>query len=299
MRGKSRTVEQELARIGGRAHGIVTRQEVLDANVSSTAIERLVQKGLLIPQYRGVYRVGHEAPCTEAEYMAAVKASGGTAVVSGRSAGWLLGLIKGPPPPPEVTTRTERRIRGIGTRRCRCLDRRDVTRVRGIPVTSVPRTLVDLAAVLTPDDLARACHEAGVRYRATPRQVEAALKRLPNARGARALRAVMHGEARATLSKLESAFLRVLRREGLPLPETNRPAGGCRVDCRWPEYRLTVELDSYQFHNSRHSWEQDRRRERQARAREDEIRRYTWADVVEDQRQMLRELRAFLTDHPA
>jgi hypothetical protein len=66
------------------------------------------------------------------------------------------------------------------------------------------------------------------------------------------------------------------------------------VDCRWPEHRLTVELDSYRFHNSRHTWEQDRLRERQARAREDEFRRYTWADVFETSEFMLNELRGLL-----
>ena len=81
---------------------------------------------------------------------------------------------------------------------------------------------------------------------------------------------------------------------------TNRPAGGRRVDCRWPEQRLTVELDGYRFHNSRHSWEQDRRREREARARGDEFRRYTYGDVTEDPTLMLAELRTLLLpiEHP-
>ena len=95
-----------------------------------------------------------------------------------------------------------------------------------------------------------------------------------------------------TLSKLESGFLTLLRKNGLALPETNRVAGGRRVDCRWPERRLTVELDGYRYHRSRHAWEQDRRREREARARGDEFRRYTYGDVLEDPALMLAELRA-------
>jgi hypothetical protein len=66
------------------------------------------------------------------------------------------------------------------------------------------------------------------------------------------------------------------------------------VDCRWPDLQLTIELDSYKFHHSRHAWEQDRRREREARARGDEFRRYTFGDVFEDRAQMLTELRALL-----
>jgi len=96
------------------------------------------------------------------------------------------------------------------------------------------------------------------------------------------------------LSRLESLFLDVVGQAGLPLPETNRPAGAFRVDCRWPAHALIVELDSYRFHNSRHSWQQDRRRERDARARGDEFRRYTWEDVREDPAQMLAELSVLL-----
>lgn len=128
----------------------------------------------------------------------------------------------------------------------------------------------------------------------TPDQVEAVLARLPTRRGAGTLRRILHGAQPVTLSRLEQRFLNCLRTENLPLPETNRPAGGRRVDCRWPEHRLTVELDGYRYHRSRHAWESDRRREREAYARGDEFRRYTWADVVENPTLMLRELHALL-----
>jgi very-short-patch-repair endonuclease len=168
-------------------------------------------------------------------------------------------------------------------------------RWRGIPVTTVARTLVDLAAVLPLGALARACHEAGVRYRTIPAEIEGVLTRWPNSPGAAKLRRVVHGDVCVTLSRLEARFLERLREAGLPLPETNRLAGGRRVDCRWPEQRLTVELDGYRYHRSRHAWEQDRRREREARARGDEFRRYTYGDVFESPRFMLTELRSLLT----
>ena len=104
----------------------------------------------------------------------------------------------------------------------------------------------------------------------------------------------MRGEVKVTLSKLERRFLELLEAAGLPLPETNRPAGGRRVDCRWPEHGLTVELDSYTYHNSRHAWEQDRRREREARKRLDDFRRYTTGDVFDHPGPMLGELRSAL-----
>ena len=148
--------------------------------------------------------------------------------------------------------------------------------------------------MLTPDDLARACHEAGVRHGTTPREVNVVLTRRPNSPGAATLRRVLEGDTRVTLSRLESRFIELLVREGLALPRTNRRAGGRRVDARWSEPALTVELDSYRFHSSRHAWEQDRRREREARARGDEFRRYTYGDVLEDPRLMLAELRALV-----
>ena len=204
------------------------------------------------------------------------------------------GLIKGRPPPPEVTARTERRIEGILTQRSRTLDPRDVTETHAIPVTTVPRTLVDLAATLTVDALARACHEAGVLHGTTPAHVEAVLNRRPRTPGATALRTILHGDVHVTISTLERRFLARLKAADLPLPKTNRPAGGRRVDARWPTHQLTVEVDGYRYHRSRHAWEQDRRREREARARGDEFRRYSYGDVFEDPRFMLAELLALL-----
>jgi very-short-patch-repair endonuclease len=67
------------------------------------------------------------------------------------------------------------------------------------------------------------------------------------------------------------------------------------VDCRRPEHRITVELDGYRYHHSRHAWERDRRREREARQRGDEFRRYTYADVEEEPTLMMAELHVLLT----
>jgi hypothetical protein len=288
------TVEQVLARMAGAAHGVVARAELLAAGVTDAQIEHRLGTGALLREHRGVYRVGHRAPSLEARYLAAVMACGEGAVLSGRAAGHLLYLLKGAAPPPEVTAPRQKRMPGIKTRRTSRLDPKDSTTWRGIPITTVPRTLTDLAAYLPTDDLARACHEAGIRHRTTPAMVEAVLARRPNSPGATKLRYILRGDIHVTLSKLEDRFLDHLRTAGLELPETNRPAGGRRVDCRWPKHRLTVELDSYRYHHSRHAWEQDRRREREARARGDEFRNYTYGDVFEHPQLMLSELRVLL-----
>jgi hypothetical protein len=92
------------------------------------------------------------------------------------------------------------------------MDPRDVTVWSGIPVTTVPRTLVTLAASLSPEALARACHEAGVRHRTTPEQVEAVLARRPTTPGAGALREVLHRRYTwADVYEEPAAMLRELR----------------------------------------------------------------------------------------
>jgi len=278
----------KIDRLASRAKGIVTRDELLAAGVTIAQLRQRREIGYLIAEYRGVYRVGHRAPSFETSYMAAVKARGKGALLSGAAASYLFALLKGKPPPPEVTAPTDR----DGARYSPSICRNDATTWRGIPVTTVPRTLIDIAPRLSEQDLARVCHEAGVLHKVTPAMVERLL--LPNTPGAGKLRAVMRGEAKVLLSELESRFVQRLREHRLPLPQTNRPAGGRRVDCRWPEHRLTVELLSYTFHNSRHSWEQDQRRQREAYARGDEFRTYTWDDVFVAPGPMLFELTGLL-----
>ncbi len=193
-----------------------------------------------------------------------------------------------------MLTTSEAKPKGVAVSRTRAVHGADATIVSGIPVTTIARTLVDLAAVLGDEALGRVCHEALVRDRATPRKAEAVLVRRPTSPGAARLRRLLHGDEPLLLSRLESRFLQLLRGANLPLPQTNRQAGGHWVDCRWPERFLTVELDGYRFHNSRQAWEKDRARERAARARGDEHRRYTWADVVDRPEGTLAELRALL-----
>lgn len=295
MRREPRKVDAEIAKMAGRRHGLVTRRQLLAAGPSASAIDRRIRCGRLHVVHRGVYRVGHVAPNVPATYLAAVLACGEGAALSGLPAAFLLGLVDGAPPAPEVSVPRDRRVPGVRVRRCRTLGSEDTITRDKVPLTSVPRTLIDLAGRLSVEELVSACHEAGVRYCTRPAHVVAALARHPNPRGRARLIFVIEGGAPVSLSRLESRFLARLRDAGLPRPdETNRPVGGHRVDCRWVQLALTVELDSFRFHNTRRSWQQDRARERAAYARGDQHRRYTWADVDEDPRAMLAELSALL-----
>jgi hypothetical protein len=291
---ESRTAERVIAKLASRAHGVVTRAQLLAAGVTAAEIHWRVRTGALIRVHRGVFRVGHRAPSVEAAYLAAVLACGEDALLCGLSAAHLLGLVRDGPKEPQVLTPTERRIPGITTRRTRDPDPRDAMTWRGVPVTRVPRTLIDLAAVLDEKALARAVHEAAVKHKTRPHHVLAVLSRRPNSPGAAKLKRVLLGDTRLTLSDLEDAFLALLQEHGLPLPRTNRHVDGRYIDCRWPAHHLTVELDSYTYHHTRHAWEADRRRAREAYARGDDFRSYTRDDVLVDTTLMLRELRSLL-----
>jgi hypothetical protein len=189
-----------------------------------------------------------------------------------------------------VTCTRECAIPGVITHRVRSLDWRDVSEHKGIPITTIPRTLIDIAADLPLVALSEVAHNAEVRYRVRANAVLTALSRRPNSAGAAKLRRIYEGDYRITLSALERAFLSLLRSAGFPLPVTNRPASGRWVDCRWPDHRLTVELDGFTYHHTRHAWEQDRKRNREARARGDEFRRYTYGDITEYAHLVLAEL---------
>jgi hypothetical protein len=233
----------------GLPRRVVTRERLLQDGVTAKEVRSRLEIRALIREHRGVYRVGDRAPSVEACYLAAVFACGKGALLCGRAAAYIQGLIKDGPPPPEVLATVERRPRGVITHRVRRIE--DATTWHRIPITTVPRTLVDIAS--------------SMGYGTTPRHVEAVLARRPNAPGAGKLRRIISGDAPLILSNLEQGFLRRLRGDRLPLPKTNRHAGAHYVDCRWPEHKLTVELDSYRFHSSRYAWEQDYRREREAR----------------------------------
>jgi hypothetical protein len=294
MGGQNGKVDERVARLAATAHGVVSRRELLAADVTRRQVERRLDRGSLIMEFPGVYRVGHRAPSAEARYVAAVKACGEGAVLSGLAAAWLFGLIRGHAPMPEVFTRTNRRVEGIRTRRSHRFDPRERTTWKRVPITTVPRTLVDLAPLLSLEELGRAVHEADVRHGTRPEHIEAVLARYCNARGATSLRMIASGDLPTLLSELERHFRALLTTNGLELPNTNRKTGAHYVDCRWPDHALTAQLDSYRFHRSRRAWEKDRERERAARARGDEFRRYTWRDVVEEPATTVAELRALL-----
>ncbi len=139
---------------------------------------------------------------------------------------------------------------------------------RGLPVTSVARTVVDIAAALARrPSPGRATRRASATARPRQRSRPSSPSR-PDAGQRRCCGRYSAGTSTSLSAGSSRALSRPASRQRISrCRSTNRPAGGRRVDCRWPEHRLTVELDSYRYHASRYAWEQDRRREREAYAR--------------------------------
>ena len=271
-----RSIFDIVAREAAAQHGRVSCEQLLGKGVDRDRIRRWLANGRLRRVHRGVYAVGHVAPSTDADYIAAVLACGAGAVLSHRAAAYKLVLVRGAPSPPEVTVATtaDRGRPGIVTHRVKALDVLDASTLDAIAITTVPRILLDLAPTTTLTQLTRLCHEAWVRHDCGPDTIEACIARNPRKPGAAKLRRALGSDV--TLSDLEDGFLALLKRHDLPQPRTNIDRHGDKVDCHWPHHDLTIELVSYRYHATRHAFEHDI-----ARRRRSNHTAYTYGDIFE------------------
>jgi hypothetical protein len=197
--------------------------------------------------------------------MSAVLAGGADAVLSHRSAAALWGIRPAGASFIDVTTPRGQHPR-LGIRFHRSsLPADEVTVENGIPVSTVPRTLFDLAAVLRPRQLERALGEAEVLRLWDEMSLLDVLQRYPRRQGSRTVRAILQAyQAGATItrSELEVRFLEFVDAAGLPQPETNEEVEGFEVDCVWREASVAVELDARSTHATLAAFERDRERDR-------------------------------------
>jgi very-short-patch-repair endonuclease len=254
-----------ISMLARRQHGLVSRAQLAEMGLSASAIDGRVRRGALHLVRRGVYAVGHRALPPRAHLMAAVLACGPGAVVSHASAAALWGIRPSAATRIDVTVADRRRGRaGIRVHHAP-LPPEHVTVIDGIPVTTIERTIVDLAAVVRIESLRRAMEAAETARLPDWRIVDELVEAGEGRRGIRALRAIRAENSigvRVTRSELERDFLDLLRRHDLPLPETNVVIEGFEVDCVWREHRLIVELDSRRHHDGTEAFERDRRRDR-------------------------------------
>ena len=274
--------------MAGRQHGVVTRRQLLDRGWSSSAIDRALRDGRLHRLHRGVFALGHKALSREGKWMAAVLACGDGAVLSHRSAAHLHGLITRSPLLADVTTpRPGRRLDGVRRHRTRRLHDDDVTRKSGIPVTTVARTVVDLADVETRRTVERAAGQAEIAYGITPSPIN-------GRRGTGRL----NGAPDRSRSELERAFGKLCEDHELPRPEQNAKVQGIEVDFLWRAERLVVELDGWRYHRTRQAFERDRERDQALARSGHRVLRFTHRQLTEEPGQVARTVRAALACPP-
>lgn len=263
-------VDERIARLAARQHGMVTIGQLKRFGLRRGAIEHRRRRGLLLAVHRGVYAFGHDVLTDEGRLLAAVMACGGTAVLSHEHATHLwgmlprwheIGLVRVHVTVPPQCNRGRRP--GIAIHRS-MLRGDEVTRRAGIPVTTPARTLIDYATTAEIRSLERAVDQAVTDGLVTTSGLRRAARRHGARPGGAAVRRLLGTTERfdsLSRSELEEAFLAVVREAGLPEPSLNAVIEGMRVDAVWRRERVAVELDGYRWHRTRGRFEADRERD--------------------------------------
>jgi very-short-patch-repair endonuclease len=286
-------VTKRIADLAARRHGVVTTADLRAAGLGRGAIARRVADGRLRPLHRGVFLVGPiKDPLTDV--MAAVAACGPGAAVSHHAAAALWAFR--PPWHGPIDVTTTRRLhprQGIRLHRTRTLE---ATRRDGVPITTPARTLLDLAAHLDPDALARAIEEARLLRLTTPAELASLNARSSGRHGAKTLRtALTHGhEPSLTRSEAERRFLDLVRAARLPTPETNVRIAGYEVDFLWRDQGVVVEVDGFAYHSSREAFERDRRKDAVLQARGLRTTRVTYRQIAHESTALVATLAAIV-----
>jgi hypothetical protein len=288
-----------MARLAARQHGVVAHWQLVRLGVPPHVIQHWLRTGRLHPIHVGVYAVGHRAIGGRGRWMAGVLGCGPAAVLSHQCAAALLELRSSSSAVIHVTApgRSRQGPRAITLHRVRALYPDDVMVRDRIPVTSVPRTLLDLAEVLPPRALVRSIEEAERRRLFDLRAVEALIARSRGRHGLRplvaALREIVDDPPHAN-SDFERDFPPFCLAYGLPVPELNATVAGFVVDALWRDRRLVVELDGYAFHRSRRAFEADRERDAALQLAGYRVLRITWRRFTRDPAGVARTIRALL-----
>ena len=186
-----------------------------------------------------------------------------SAVASHRSAACLFGLlpeIEGVEVHVTVAGRNPGHHPGIRLHRVKELERPDVTTINGLKVTSIARTICDLAATESARDTEHAFQEALFRDKTIDRAIAAVLKREPRRRGAPVIRSLLR-DPRLTRSERERRILKLIAQAQLPEPLTNVALHGYVADVFWPQHNLILEFDGWQGHGHRLAFESNRKRD--------------------------------------
>lgn len=186
-------VDLAVSELASGQHGLVTLAQAVERGMTPRMVEVRVRTGFLLVMYRGVFAVGHRPTSDEAWWLAAVLACGEGALLSHRSAAALWGIRGSAATAIDVTATTRRGYaqRGITLHRATTVAPIDYDVCRGVPVTSLPRTVIDLATVLPFDALEYAIHRAEAQRKLKPAHLHEILARLRGKKGTAAVRAIV------------------------------------------------------------------------------------------------------------
>jgi hypothetical protein len=295
-----RSLDAEIAELAGRQHGVISLRQLVDLGLSARGARARASAGRLHRVYRGVFAVGHRKLAKQGWLMAAVLSGGDGAVLSHQPAGaeWNLRAWSGRP---VITVpRSRRDHSGIEVRSSSLpADERMVH--DGIPITSVPRTIFDLATILDRHGLEQVIAEAEGGGLTDRLSLPDLLERYPHKRGVAIIRRILDEETFAlgvTESELEDLFQRFVTEFGLPRPEVNVTIQlgdrFIRADCLWRDQRVIVELDGHRRHSGRRDVDSDKERDRKLLLLGWRVIRVTWTHLHAGRGKLARDLRAIL-----
>lgn len=289
-----------LSELASRRHGVVSREQLEEIGFKSGAITRMIAAKRLIPKHRGVYAVGHSKLSRHGALIAAVLACGVDAVLSHRSAAWLWGLrpdnrrrVDVTVPRPGQSQRT-----GIHVHTSQPFHKDDITEIDGIPVTSLARTLLDLAEVVPVDHVAKCIEEAMRKRIYDHKAVQDLLSRSHGRRGRRPLRLILADAfpiEPATRAELEREFQKLIRTHRLAKPNINTLVEGHEVDAVWLKPKVIVELDGFEGHGTRRAFEDDRVRDATLQLAGYRVIRITWRRLKQQPDEVARTLQELLS----
>lgn len=243
-----------------RQHGVVARRQLIELGVGAGLLQDRVRGGHLLPLHQGVFAIGHRRIGLRGEWMAAVLACGPGAVLSYAAAAhlWAIRSSRGRIEVSRVSG--HRRPHGVRLHQPKSLPAEDVTERAAIPVTSLERTLIDIAGRFDEQQMERLLVEADRSGQLNWPALHAVLDRPGGRKGIGRLRRVakeVDPQAADTRSPTEVDFLALCRKARLRPPQVNVLVEGRLVDFLWPEARLIVEADSYSYHGDRPAFERD------------------------------------------
>lgn len=286
-------LDQALAALAIRQHGVVSLDQFADLGLSATAVRARTTSGRLHRIHHGIYSlVPLDLLGRDGRFLGAVLACGPEAALSYRAAGLLHEIVRSDRTKIDVTVRgrSHRRHAGLDIHRSTTLAPQDVTTLHAIPCTTISRTLLDLAQVIKGRPLERALDQAEILRLLDVDELLDQIERNKARPAAKRLRAVLDAHyigSTLTWSELEELFLALCRRAGLPIPEINAlidPNDGdpnvIRVDFVWRDHRVIVETDGHGTHGTRQAFEEDRRRDQRLFAAGWIVMRITWRQLT-------------------